>query len=90
MTRAVWWVCTSTERSAPPVSHEFGSTTAAIQFDKTVHFPAPDGAPVLAATDAYLVEQTTESQLRLVPDKVGSSVLLAAITGTHDLELKRD
>ena len=65
-----------------------GETRPALTLDTAIHFATPDGAPVLAAADAYLVEQTTESQLRLVPDKVGSSVLLAAITGTHDLELK--
>jgi len=81
------WACTSTERSAPPVSHEFGSTTAAIQFDKTVHFPAPDGAPVPAAPDEYLVEQTTDAQLRLVPHTGGSPLIVAADQCTHDLEV---
>ena len=60
---------------------------AMIQFDKTVHFTAPDGAPVLAAQDEYLVEQTADVQIRLVPDKGGSPLLLAADIGTHDLEV---
>jgi hypothetical protein len=58
-----------------------------IQFDKTVHFSAPDGAPVLAAPDEYLVEQTADAQLRLVPDKGGSPLIVAADKGTHDLEV---
>lgn len=98
MTRAVRWVfslllpsllwaCTTTERSSPPVSHEYGGTALAIQLDKTVHFPAPDGAPVLAAPDEYLVEQTTDAQLRLVPHTGGSPLIVAADQGTHDLEV---
>jgi hypothetical protein len=71
----------------PPASHEYGSTALAIQLDKTVHFTAPDGAPILAAPDAYLVEQTTDAQLRLVPGKGGSPLIVAAETSTHDLEV---
>ncbi|MEO5955054.1 MAG: PAN domain-containing protein [Nitrospiraceae bacterium] len=69
----------------PPLNADRSQTT--IELDKTVHFSAPDGAPVLAAPDAYLVEQMADSQLRLVPNKGGSPLLLAADTGTHDLEV---
>jgi hypothetical protein len=81
------WACTTSEKSALPVSHEYGGTALAIQFDKTLHFSAPDGAPVLATPDEYLVEQTADAQLRLVPGKGGSPLIVAAETGTHDLEV---
>lgn len=81
------WACATGEESAVPVSYENGGTAITIQLDKTVHFTAPDGAPVLAAQDEYLVEQTADAQLRLVPDKGGSPLLLAADIGTHDLEV---
>jgi hypothetical protein len=58
-----------------------------IELDTVIHFAAPDGAPVLASPEAYLVEQTGEAQLRLVPDKGGSPLLVAAETTTHDLDL---
>jgi hypothetical protein len=60
---------------------------ATIQFDQTVHFPAPDGAPVLVTPAEYLVEQTADAQLRLVPDTGGTPLIVAADKGTHDLEV---
>ncbi|MBU6480864.1 MAG: hypothetical protein KGS09_10025 [Nitrospirae bacterium] len=77
--------CAMNEPSQPSINSDRSQTT--IQFDKTVHFPAPDGAPVLAAPDEYLVEQTADAQLRLVPDKGGSPLIVAADKGTHDLEV---
>lgn len=81
------WACTTGEKSTLPVSHDHSGTASAIDLDKTVHFTAPDGAPVLAAPDAYLVEQTADSQLRLVPDNGGAPLIVAAVTGTHDLDV---
>lgn len=77
--------CAMNEPPQAAINSDRSQTT--IQFDKTVHFPAPDGAPVLAAPDEYLVEQTADAQLRLVPDKGGSPLIVAADKGTHDLEV---
>ena len=77
--------CAMHEAPQPPLNTDRSQTT--IQLDKTMHFTAPDGVPVLAAPDNYLVEQTADAQLRLVPDKGGSPLIVAADTGTHDLEV---
>ena len=58
-----------------------------ILLDKPIHFAAPDGAPLLVQPNDYRVEQTTESHLRLVPEKGGRPILLAAMTTTHDIEV---
>lgn len=81
------WACTTGEKSTLPVSHEYSAAATFIQLDKPVHFTAPDGAPVLAAPDDYLVEQTAEAQLRLVPSRGGSPLLLAAEATTHDIDV---
>ena len=48
--------CAMHEAPHPPLNADRSQTT--IQLDKTVHFTTPDGVPVLAAPDNYLVEQT--------------------------------
>ena len=77
--------CAMHEAPHPSLNADRSQTT--IQIDNAIHFSAPDGASVRAAPDAYLVEQTADAQLRLMPDKGGSPLLLAADTGTHDLEV---
>lgn len=58
-----------------------------IRLDQPVHFTTPGGPPVLAAPDDYLVQPMADEQLRLVPQKGGSPLLLAADSVTHDIEL---
>lgn len=81
------FACTSIVKPAPPVSHEYGTAATSIQLDKPMHFTAPDGTPVLTVPDDYLVEPTTDMQLRLVPAKGGPPILVAADTVTHDIDL---
>jgi hypothetical protein len=83
------WSCSTTERSAPPVSHEYGGTAPAIQLDKTTHFVAPDGGPVVVEPNEYRVEQIADAQLRLVPEKGDRLILLAAVLTTHDIEVSK-
>jgi len=98
MTRVARWVfclllpfllsaCATRGGSTADTTPGLSGNSTSIQLDKAVHFTAPDGAPVLAVQDEYLVEQTADAQLRLVPDKGGSSLILAADIGTHDLEV---
>jgi len=61
--------------------------TSIIQLDKPIHFTAPSGTAVLASPDDYLVESTTDGQLRLQPQRGGLPLLLAADAVTHDIEL---
>jgi len=64
-------------------------TIPALTLDTAIHFATPDGAPLLVEPDDYRVEQATESQLRLVPEKGGRPVLLAAEITTHDIEVSK-
>jgi len=68
-------------------THSITAPAHTIELDRVVHFTAPDGAPVLAPPNAYLVEQTADKQLGLIPDNGGSPLIVAAATGTHDLEV---
>ena len=70
-----------------PTSAE--KTMPALTLDTTIHFATPDGAPLLVEPDDYRVEQTADSQLRLIPEKSGRPVLLAAVTTTHDLDVSK-
>lgn len=70
----------------PPITEQ---QPAMIQFDKTVHFTAPDGGHVVVEPTDYRVEQTMESHLRLVPEKGGRPILLAAVSTTHDIEISK-
>lgn len=64
-------------------------TSTMILLETPVHFTAPDGTPLLVQADDYRVEQTTESHLRLVPEKAGQSLLLAAGLTTHNVEVSK-
>lgn len=64
-------------------------TSTMIMMGQPVYFTAPDGTPLLVQADDYRVEQTTESHLRLVPEKEGRPILLAAVTTTHDIEVSK-
>jgi hypothetical protein len=75
--------CTTAQGSAPGARPDDASTALFIQFDKPVHFTAP----VLAPPDDYLVEQTTDAQLRLVPSTGRSPLIVAAEQVTHDIDL---
>jgi hypothetical protein len=77
--------CATNVPPIPALEPDRSQTT--IQLDKTVHFSAPDGAPVLATPNEYLAERTADEQLRLVPDKGGAPLILTADRGTHDLEV---
>ncbi|MDP1770395.1 MAG: PAN domain-containing protein [Nitrospirota bacterium] len=77
--------CSMHEAPHPTLNADRSQTT--IQLDKTVHFSAPDGAPVLATPNEYLVERTADEQLRLMPDKGGAPLIVTADRGTHDLEV---
>lgn len=79
--------CATQDAPARPASQEYGAT--AIQLDTAIHFTTPDGAPLLVEPDDYRVEQMTAAQLRLIPDKGGRPVLLAAETTTHDIEVSQ-
>lgn len=57
--------------------------------EQPVHFTAPDGASLLVQADDYHVEQTTETHIRLVPEKGGQPILIAAETTTHDIEVSQ-
>ena len=80
------------EHSGNIAESELSSTTITstmIQLEQPVHFTAPDGGPVVVEPNDYHVEQTTESHLRLVPEKGGRPILLAAVTTTHDIEVSK-
>lgn len=70
-----------------PSSTSIMSTT--ILMEQPVHFTAPDGASLLVQADDYHVEQTTETHLRLVPERGGRPILVAAETTTHDIEISQ-
>lgn len=79
--------CTTAQGSATGTRPADERAALFLQLDKPVHFTAPDGTPVLVPSDDYLVEQTTDAQLRLVPSSGGSPLLLAAEQVTHDIDL---
>ena len=58
-----------------------------IELNTSIHFTAPDGTPMLVAPNEYLVEWITDRQLQLVPSNGGSPLIVAADTGTHDLDV---
>ncbi|MDO9119838.1 MAG: PAN domain-containing protein [Nitrospira sp.] len=71
---------------------ESSSTTipsTMIMMEQPVHFATIDGGAVVVEPDEYRVEQTTESQLRLVPQKGDRPFLLAAALTTHDIEVSK-
>ncbi len=83
----LWSACTTTQGNAAAARPNDERAALFIQVDKPVHFTAPDGSPVLAAPDDYLVEQAAEAQLRLVPSAGGSPLIVAAEQVSHDIDL---
>lgn len=73
----------ATGRATGPSS----SWATAIELDKPVHFTAKDGDNVLAAAGTYGVESTDQSQLRLIPEKGASAVVVAAALQVHDIDI---
>jgi len=83
-------VACSVERPAPtPAGLSVERSPMVILIDKTTHFVAPDGMPVVVEPNEYRVEQTADAQLRLVPKQGGRPVLLAAEITTHDIEASK-
>lgn len=64
-------------------------TSTMIQLEQLVYFVAPDGGAVVVEPNEYRVERTADTQLRLVPEKGGQPVLLAAEITTHDIETSK-
>lgn len=56
----------------------------AVLLDKASHFTAPDGTDVLVAAGTYRVEQSAETQLRLVADPPQPAVEIQATATTHE------
>ena len=73
----------------PPSPASKVTTMPALTLDTAIHFSTPDGAALLVEPDDYRVEQTTDGQLRLLPEKDGRPILLAAVTTTHDIEVSK-
>ena len=83
-------VACSVERPAStPADLSVEQSPMVIVFDKTTHFIAPDGRPATVEPNEYRVEQTADARLRLVFEKGGRAVLLAAETTTHDIEVSK-
>lgn len=62
-------------------------SSSSVELTIAIHFIAPDGKPVLAAPDEYLVEKTPEAQLKIVPRKGGAPLIISADKVTHDIDL---
>ncbi|MBU6480863.1 MAG: hypothetical protein KGS09_10020 [Nitrospirae bacterium] len=56
----------------------------AVLLDKAGHFTAPDGTDVLVAAGTYRLEQSAETQLRLVADPPQPAVEIQATATTHE------
>ncbi len=83
-------VACSVERPAStPADLSVERSPMVILIDKTTYFTNPDGMPVAVEPTDYRVEQTADAQLRLVPEKAGQSLLLAAVLTTHDIEVSQ-
>ncbi|TKB81360.1 MAG: hypothetical protein E8D44_16975 [Nitrospira sp.] len=81
--------CATQDAPTRTASQEYGVTVTAIQLDTAIHFATPDGAPFLVEPDDYRVEWMPAAQLRLIPDKGGRPILLAAVSTTHDIEVSQ-
>lgn len=55
----------------------------AVLFEQPSHFTAPDGVDVLVAPGTYRVEQSTETQLRLVADPGQPTIEIQATATSH-------
>ena len=64
----------------------FSNPLITIDIESPVHFLAPDGSPLVAETNTFMVE-AAEDWIRLVPDERHNAVLIEAQKGTHQLEL---
>lgn len=56
----------------------------AVLFEQPSHFTAPDGTDVLVAPGTYLLEQFTETQLRLVAESPKPVIEIQATATTHE------
>ena len=62
-------------------------TTDSITLEKPVHFSAPDGTDIVAASGAYTIEATEDRALRLIPSEAVSGttpLIVAAIALPHE------
>ena len=74
-------------RGIPAESEETGNTTT-ISFEKSVHFIAPDGSPVVAEPGSYTAE-VAQDWIRLIPDgQRHNALLIEAQKGTNDTEVE--
>ncbi len=70
--------CTSVDKPQQAQEMESGQNRQQIQLDRSVRFAAPDGKDVVVEPGAYKVEQSTGSQIRLVPAGDAQPILLSA------------
>jgi hypothetical protein len=67
------------------------ATTDSITLDKPVHFLAPDGNDIVAASGTYRIEATEDRALRLIPSEAVSGtapLIVAAIALPHELPIE--
>jgi hypothetical protein len=72
--------CATTQDTTP-------SRYSIITLEKSVHFPAPDGADVLAAPGRYEVGSVEETKLRLIPAQAAagtSPLIMTAMALPHE------
>ena len=63
------------------------ATTDSITLDKPVHFLAPDGNDIVAASGTYRIEATEDRTLRLIPAEAASGttpLIVAAMALPHE------
>ena len=76
-----------TSRGIPEDADLSGSTTT-ITLEKSVHFIAPDGSPVLAEPGTYTAE-VAQDWIRLIPgEERHNALLIEAQKGTNDTEVE--
>ena len=67
------------------------ATTDSITLDKPVHFSAPDGTDIIAASGAYRIDAPDDTTLRLIPSEAVSGttpLIVAAMALPHELPIE--
>jgi hypothetical protein len=70
--------CTAVDKPQQAQETESGQNRQQIQLDRSVRFATPDGKDVVVEPGAYKVEESTGSQIRLVPAGDAQPILLGA------------
>jgi len=67
------------------------ATTDSITLDRAVHFSAPDGSDVVAASGTYTIDAHDDTTLRLIPSEAVSGtppLIVAAMALPHELPIE--